>query len=145
MITDKIDNISAYDIPIEAINFVRNLSHDIELGRHVINENIYANVEKYNTKSVKNCRFETHRDYIDIQILLSGKENIYYTDVHGLNVAEPYNSERDIEFYSDDVSGSSKVTLDGSNFMLIYPHEAHAPQAGDGETVLKVVVKIKTA
>jgi len=43
------------------------------------------------------------------------------------------------------VSGSDFVTLDGTNFMMIYPHEAHAPQVVSESisTVKKVVVKVK--
>ena len=145
MITDRIENINLYkNIPQNAVNFIKSLSENITLGRHEIGGGIYANVEEYNTKSLDNCRFEAHKNYIDIQILLRGNEKIFYRSVEGLTVSVPYNAEKDIEFYSDKVANSAQITLDGTNFMMIFPHEAHAPQVALNETekVLKVVVKI---
>ena len=58
----------------------------------------------------------------------------------------PYSEERDITFYKDDVESADYVTLDGTNFVLVYPHEAHAPQVSlpKGVSVVKkAVAKIR--
>jgi len=145
MIIDKITNIEIYkNIPLHAVEFIKSLTPDIKTGRYELTEDDYANVETYLTKPLSDGKFEAHKNYIDIQILLSGKEKIYYRTPGGLTAAAPYNSEKDIIFYKDDVD-SGFVTLDGTNFAVIFPHEAHAPQistAGSIE-VKKVVVKIK--
>ena len=75
--------------------------------------------------------------------MLKGRENIYYNNIAPLQISVPYNQEKDIMFYSDKVAGE-KVTLDGTNFMMIFPHEGHAPQAACNscEQVIKVVIKI---
>ncbi len=147
MIIDKLENICLYpQIPSYAVDFINNLSVDLELGRYNLHGDDSVNVETYLTKFVKDTKFEAHRNYVDIQLLLSGKERIYLTSVNGLNVSTPYNEERDIEFYSNSVESSDFVTLDGSNFVLIYPHEAHAPQAACENIpseVKKVVLKLK--
>ncbi len=146
MIIDKLENIKLYtNIPIEAINFIQNLNSSVKLGRHEISDRVYANVEKYTTKSLAEGRFEAHRNYIDIQILLCGSEKIYLSELAGLKVSESYDKNRDIEFYSSSIKNSFSVTLDGTNFIVIYPHEAHAPQvvAQYAQEVLKVVVKVK--
>ena len=83
---------------------------------------------------------------IDIQLLLEGSENIYYAFRDNLSVKVPYDETRDIAFYSDSIQCYPYIKLDGTNFMMIYPHEAHAPQVsinGLTQKVLKVVVKIK--
>ena len=98
------------------------------------------------TKPHEVAKFEAHRDYIDIQLLLSGNERIYYNDVEGLVEAAPYDKSRDIVFFKDSVKKSDYLTLNGTNFALIYPHEAHAPQVSVNdyaEQVKKVVVKVK--
>lgn len=144
MIIDKIENIGLYDqIPDYAAEFIKNLTADIPCGRYELKNTDYVNIETYNTKSPDQAKFETHNKYIDIQLLLSGKERIYVSATEGLNASAPYNSEKDITFYSDKVTDSDYVTLDGKNFVMLYPHEAHAPQTGDGNTVKKAVIKLR--
>lgn len=144
MIIDKIENISLYEqIPDYAVEFIKNLTSDTLCSKYKLNENDYVNIETYNTKPVTQGKFETHNDYIDIQLLLDGTEKIYLNNRQTLKILTPYNSEKDITFYSDDISTSDYVTLNGKNFIMLYPHEAHAPQIGDGKNVKKVVVKLK--
>lgn len=146
MITDKLNNIDLYsEIPQVAKDFIKILTPDIEIGKVVLSDDIYANVETYITKFPSQGRFEAHDKYTDIQILLKGEEYIYVEDRSKLNVDIPYNKEKDITFYKDDIQKSGRVKLDGSNFALLYPCEAHAPQiaAGKKMQVKKVVVKVK--
>lgn len=148
MIYDKLENINLYlnNIPKDAVDFIKKISLDLSCGRYRISDNIYANVETYDTKNINDTRFESHEKYIDIQILLSGKEDIFYTSKSDLSIEIPYNIEKDITFYSENVMLFNKVTLDGSNFVILYPHEGHAPQVCTGKksyNVKKVVVKIK--
>jgi len=147
MIIDKIENISMYTelIPDAAAGFTAKLMEKTILGKHVLSENIYANIEMYNTKSLQDGKFESHDRYIDIQILLKGKERIYITGRTGLTVSVPYNGDKDITFYSDDVDKYNFEVLDGTNFIMIFPHEAHASQIAidTSEEVLKLVIKIK--
>lgn len=147
MIVDNLKNISLYkNIPTCVVDFIENLHSNISLGKHVLSDNIYFNVETYCTKQVEDGKFESHNDYIDIQLLLSGSESIYVTSVDGLTISTPYDKIRDISFYSDPLDNSSFVTLNGTNFIMLFPHEAHAPQISPNKTceeVLKIVVKIK--
>ncbi len=148
MIVDKIENLKIYkEIPDVVVNFFSNLDcSNIELGKHVLSDCIYVNIEEYNTKNIEVANFESHDKYIDIQLLLKGLENIYYASRDNLSVKVPYDEKRDIAFYSDSIQGYPYIKLDGTNFMMIYPHEAHAPQVSSGnlsQKVLKVVVKIK--
>lgn len=147
MITDKIENVHMYrEIPSEVKDFLKNLISTAEAGKVILNDNVYANVEKYLTKNVNNAKFEAHEKYIDIQVLLEGDEYIYFTDKSKLTVKEPYDNSRDIVFYGEDVANYPKIKLDGSNFVMLFPHEAHAPQVcvnNNNSEVKKVVVKIK--
>ncbi len=147
MIIDKLENISLYkNIPQQAALFIKNLSNDIAYGRQELTDTDYANIETYTTKSLNNAKFEAHKNYIDIQILLSGKEDIYYRDVSGMIEFEPYNENKDIVFFKENLEGNNYVTLDSTNFVMIFPHEAHAPQVAyenSPQQVKKVVVKIR--
>lgn len=145
MIFDKIENLDLYNIPKDAIDFIKNLKPDFPLGRHVINEKIYANVEEYSTKSHQACFFEAHKNYIDIQLLLKGVERIDTIFNEGLAIKEEYNPERDIVFFSDDRRDVHSIKLEPGVFAVLYPHEAHKPQMNfcGCENVKKVVLKIK--
>lgn len=148
MIIDKIENISIYkNIPEIARDFILSLKKGIpSLGKHVLSESIYANVETYETKLLENSKFEAHKEYIDVQILLKGHEQIFIAPQNRLTMSEPYDAKRDIEFYSDNIRSFQSIKLDGTNFVMLFPHEAHAPQVSIDEkleNVLKVVVKIK--
>ena len=146
MIRDKLENIDIYsNIPKVAKDFIKKLNIDIKSGRIVLSDDIYANIETYTTKMISDGKFEAHNKYIDIQILLSGCELIYYTDKSELSVNVPYDEEKDIAFYSQSVSKYPCIKLDGLNFVMLFPHEAHAPQICDRSPleVKKVVLKIK--
>ncbi len=84
MIFDKIENLRHYDIVSDKIiEFLFNLNENTPTGRYEIDENSYANIEEYNTKPIENCRFEAHKKYIDIQLLLKGEERLDVTSVDG--------------------------------------------------------------
>lgn len=148
MIVDKIEKLKLYkEIPSEVVQFLSELDiNNIKLGKRVLSDSIYVNIEEYNTKNIEVANFESHDKYIDIQLLLEGSENIYYASRDNLSVKVPYDETKDIAFYSDSIQCYPYIKLDGTNFMMIYPHEAHAPQVSSGnlsQKVLKVVVKIK--
>ena len=135
MIVDKLENINKYpQIPDIDLKFLTNA----KLGRHEISDDIYINVEEYYTKPEN--RFEAHKKYADIQIVLDGHEKLNY----GEFVSADYDETKDISFFESDTVAS--VILDGSNFVMFFPNEAHSPQlsvANVSEKVKKAVVKIR--
>ena len=69
MIIDKLENISKYNIISQkVIDFLNTLTEETETGHYEIDENSYANIDVYETKSYENCKFEAHKKYIDIQM-----------------------------------------------------------------------------
>lgn len=143
MITDKLENIKKYDIiPKEVVSFLLGLSAQSETGHYEINDYAYANIDKYNTKPIENCKFEAHKKYLDIQMLLEGTEELDYTSIDGLQISEDYDEKRDVMFFQNPIQTPDTLQLEPFKFALIYPHEAHRPQMGNGKEVKKVVVKI---
>lgn len=143
MITDKLENIEKYRVFLkpEIIDFIKNLTNNIEIKKHTINNSDYANVETYLTKQHTDCYYEAHRVYADIQILLSGRERIDFADKSKLVTKTEY--KPDIEFFENSVPENSSVYLDETNFAIIFPNEAHKPQMQSDKQlqVKKVVVK----
>ena len=146
MIIDKLENISNYsNISQNVVDFLINLSAEKEVGHYVIDEYSYANVDIYSTKSHNDCKFESHEKYVDIQMLLSGVEELDYLPVNDLDVSEQYDPKRDITFYKKTDKIPDKIILEPGKFALIYPYEAHMPQMNYNNVsnqVKKVVVKI---
>jgi YhcH/YjgK/YiaL family protein len=107
-------------------------------------DDVFALVQEYITKEHSECRFESHRRYIDIQMLFSGKEIIEVAPVDSLNVIEPY--KPDIEFYAyPRAGGVHALTMTAEQCAIFFPEDAHRPcmRVGDeAEPVRKLVVKV---
>lgn len=129
----------------EAINYLTQLrDEDITLGKHIVNEKFYYNVQEYITTDEKEKLFESHRENVDIQLLLSGEEIMEVTDVRQLQIAQLYDSEVDRTLYAP--SGiAAKVVLRPGSIMVLYPNDAHRSMCYNGKesAVKKIVGKIK--
>jgi YhcH/YjgK/YiaL family protein len=97
----------------------------------------------YETKPVIQARFEAHRRYIDIQTIWSGEELIYVSGLKGLKSLAPYDSEKDIEFFS--FLGSAALLMKPGIAAVLFPSDAHAPSILSGKSgiVAKTVVKVR--
>ncbi len=148
MIKDKLSNAKIY------YNLSENLKKGFEWlantdlenitdGRYEIDGNsVYASVQTYETKL--DAKYESHRNYIDIQYMIKGCEKIGVTDLNNCKTCIPYDSERDLEFY--DINCKEEyLDLPEETFVVFYPHDAHKPSiAIDKQTIVKkVVVKVK--
>jgi len=143
MITDKLVNIDKYsEIPANIKAFIKGLSKDLQVGRLNISDDDYANVDEYTTKTHDNCKFEAHKKYADIQILLSGTERLDYSTSEG-HITESYDENRDVMFA--EAKETASVILDGTNFVMYFPEELHKPQmcVNNPEKIKKIVVKVK--
>lgn len=144
MIIDELKNIKKYNIiPVAVINFLFSLTSDTPAGHYEISENAYANIDEYETRAESLCTFEAHKKYIDIQMVLSGKENLKYVNTDFLSIKEEYNEKQDVMFFN--TADSDTVVLTPFKFAFVMPHEAHKPQVAfnsNPSKVKKVVVKI---
>jgi YhcH/YjgK/YiaL family protein len=118
----------------------------LPLGKaDVDGEKVYALVQSYETKRSEAARYESHRQYLDIQVLVSGKELIEVTDRDGLKASEPY--KPDIEFYeTPEPNPCFSMALAPGEALVLFPEDAHRPclAAGGGpESVKKLVLKIR--
>ncbi|MBO4632948.1 MAG: YhcH/YjgK/YiaL family protein [Lentisphaeria bacterium] len=131
----------------KAVEFVRSLNVDSPNGRHEIDgSNIYANVMEYETEEAAPEKYEVHRAYADLQVLIAGHETIFVSMADNLTVHTPYNAEKDYAFLSaDNRTAEVNLPLFPGTFVLLLPQDAHM---GKGATRLgrcklkKVVVKI---
>ena len=149
MIYDKIDNLETYaglseDILL-GLKWLRNVKPDVEPGVYELSSRVKAIVSEYTTKEVKDNGYEAHRQYIDIQYLISGKEKIKCLPLEYLKEKKAYSAENDAAFYEENGVKPSDLLLDNGFFALFFPQDAHMPQlsVGNPESVKKVVIKVK--
>ncbi len=106
--------------------FKKNDLEKLELGKHVINDWLYINVQEYETKARNQCRFESHRKYVDIQYMINGIEAIDTADIDKLNIETEYDSDKDVMFWKNKDSQMRSVITKGS-YVVLYPQNAHMP------------------
>jgi YhcH/YjgK/YiaL family protein len=120
-------------------------THDLlhaELGRIEIDgDKLFIN--NVNPECVARDKqvLELHHDYIDVHILLEGKETIGWKATEDLKEeTKPYEKEGDCALYSD--TPTTYVDIYPGEFVLVYPEDAHAPVIGEGK-IRKLIAKVK--
>lgn len=106
----------------------------------ILGNEIYASVAHAQGKGAENVRLEAHRQYIDIQYIITGQDLMGWRNIASCSLQrEPYQQEQDIIFFNDPTETSFIVP--SHHFVLFFPEDTHAPLAGFGP-VFKIVVKV---
>jgi YhcH/YjgK/YiaL family protein len=114
-------------------------------GRYEIDgDKLYAMVMTYQTKSADEARFEAHQKYIDIQLLLEGREFIDLSTGEKLGVDTAYSDEKDVVFFTSPAYFTS-VLLEPGRFAVLYPDDIHRPcrRLDEPMQVRKIVIKVR--
>jgi biofilm protein TabA len=150
MIIDKLENSAMYNFGEPwrlAFEFLNSLTPDFEDKKYTIQgDDIFAIVMSYKTTEPEKAILESHREYVDIQTVIVGRECFECSFRDSLRVDVPYDSSKDVVFYKRLTPGHTRVNVLPGTFVMLYPHDAH--MAGlmiddKEEVVKKVVVKIR--
>ena len=145
MIIDKLENIGMYasvnPLFAQAIEFLKSTDLNAhELGKVVLKEDeLFVNFAAARPKTKDDAKIETHNNFIDIQIPLTGTELMGYMPRKDLAEAE-YNAEKDITFYPG--HATDYLTVKPGMFAIFFPEDAHAPGVTEVE-LKKVIVKVR--
>ena len=150
MIYDKLENLPLYAKSFpgadKVIAFLEECRAAVPaVGKHEIDgKKLFVNVQEYAPKVFNPEKLEYHLDYIDIQLLLSGAEKLYYAPLEGLATVTEYSAEKDCGMKRIPAPEAGvELPLVPGNFVLLFPGEGHLPGVGDPATkVVKAVVKI---
>ncbi|MCQ2379923.1 MAG: YhcH/YjgK/YiaL family protein [Victivallaceae bacterium] len=112
-----------------------------EPGRYDVCDGVYCTVQEYDSRPADPCKLEYHREYADIQTILSGHEEVWCAPIDGETVV-PYDAGRDIGFVRMNAR-PTEIRLDPGWWLLLEPGEGHMPCVGDGSKVVKVVFKLE--
>lgn len=132
----------------EAIEYVkRNISVDTPLGRHDIDgDRAFVLISNDSTEATEQRRAEYHAKYLDIQIILAGREGMTFSNRPAALASEDYLAEKDIAFLAAGEQEKQFVMQEG-DFVVYFPGEVHKPLCAVGAParVRKAVVKIDAA
>ncbi len=148
MIFDQISKIDSYACLggriAKAIAYIQSTDFtSLEIGKYAIDgTDIFAIVSEYQSKPEAECKPETHKNYIDIQMVVSGSEYIGYAPLTNQTPSIEYNPEKDVMFFAETCS---KIKLEPGLFSMFFPHDIHQPsiQIEAPSAVKKVVIKIR--
>lgn len=148
MIYDLISNCGIYEGLSPAIDtalaFMKKASFDrMQPGRYELDNGVYYSVQRYDVKPLDETKWECHRRYCDIQLVLDIGECIGYAATERLDSWGAYSEENDVCF-SESTSKGIILPMPPGTFAFFAPTDAHRPCImSDGKKLLtKIVIKI---
>lgn len=114
--------------------------------RHELPGGAYAVEMAYPTKRRSEGFFETHRRFIDIQVVVAGDEWMEVTEAARLAITQPYDDAKDVVKYAD-AADASVLRVPAGGGAVFWPEDAHMPSLAVGEPTLvrKTVIKVPVA
>ncbi|PKF50137.1 N-acetylneuraminate anomerase [Enterovibrio nigricans] len=117
----------------------------LSTGRHDIDgDNIYVNVMAFDTQPANEKLAEVHKEYIDIQFLISGEERIGFALANGNNpIAKEYDGESDF-YLVESMEGECEVIMSPGMFAIFLTEQPHKPgcNVSASTPIKKAVVKV---
>ena len=146
MILDNLENEKLYESVHprfrKAFDFIKStdLLH-LPIGKIELDgSKLYVSVVEIEGKSEEEAKMETHKNFIDIQVPVDGEEIMGWKALQSLKkISQPYDSEKDIAFYSDKASNLIKVQP--GEFVIFFPTDGHQPGIFEGKHK-KIIVKV---
>ncbi len=108
---------------------------------------VFAIEQVYYTKPRAEGFFESHKKYIDVQVVVEGVEGMEVADTAQMTISEPYVPERDFIKYAD-TKATSVIWVGQGAVAIFYPTDGHMPtlQLASGPVLVrKTVVKVPVA
>jgi len=104
----------------------------------------FALEQVYPAKVRADAFFESHRKYIDVQVVVAGAEAMELADISRLTVRQPYHADRDVIVYTD-CPDASVLRVQAGEAAVFFPPDGHMPGLRTGVTatlVRKTVIKV---
>ncbi len=114
---------------------------DLASGKYEIDgERVYAIVSRGQGRERKDALLETHRRYIDIQLVLAGTDEMGWKPGSlCIHPSGEYDQKADVQFFSDEPD--AWLSTRSGAFAIFFPEDAHMPMISSGQ-IHKVVIKV---
>ncbi len=106
---------------------------------------VFALEQAYISKTRAEAFFESHKSYIDVQVIIEGEEYIEVSDVSRLTLKEDRTPAKDVLIYEMAPHGQASVLrLGAGDAAVLFPVDGHMPTIAVGTPALvrKIVVKV---
>ncbi|WP_295738151.1 YhcH/YjgK/YiaL family protein [uncultured Oscillibacter sp.] len=105
-------------------------------------DGVYATRFTYETVPAEESFFEAHKKYLDIHIMVEGREGVEIAPPEALAEFDRVEAN---DFYAYRGEGDYKLILSPGDFLVVFPGDAHRikMQLDGPKTVSKVVFKVK--
>jgi len=127
----------------KGLTFLKSLDFDsLQPGRNDIDGDLlFAISQEYETRDPKDGKWESHRLYADIQMVVEGDELIGYAPLGSMAVKTEYVAERDCAIYEGE---GDFIRFQKGTFGIFFPQDVHMPSIAVDQPspVKKVVVKV---
>lgn len=128
------------------LEFLQSIDPTLTEGRHDIANGTFVMINEYETVAAESKQFEAHQHYIDIQMMISGREIAHWAPLDTLLPHTPYNEERDYGLHipAKESADIQPVHLHGNICAVYYPTDGHRPGLNWGASahIKKAVVKV---
>ncbi len=147
MVLDRLENMDAYrtlgDGFAKAIDYLKGIDVlQMPISEFTIDECAVYGFIKEKQLTKENEKWEVHRRYADIQLVLGGSERMGFQPYTNQPVSEPYNPDKDVELFVGNVG--SELILNPGDFAIFFPGELHRPDCptAKGPLSRKMVIKV---
>lgn len=132
-------------IEIDSPEHIRLINYPLGTFEKIdLDNNNFALEQVYMTKEEEFCFFESHRQYIDVQMIVDREEIIEVCNSDLLIISSPYNESKDLITYENSEYKTS-IRLQKGDVAIFYPTDGHKPciKINDSVRLVKTVVKVK--
>ena len=148
MIIDNINNLNNYKFLHSNIIRALEIIRDTDFSKledstyEVEGRDLFYFLQSYETRSANDMP-EAHREYIDVQYVISGNEQMGIAQLEAMNEEVEAKPQNDIWFYRGPMDF---VTVTAGMFTVFFPNDVHAPCVSPAEgatSVRKCVFKVR--
>ena len=133
MVADSLNNLMHYaslhpNIPASFAETIRRIEEGtLTVGKNVLSETAYISLTEYTPREAEGAEFEAHKDYIDVQIMLEGKEEFHCVPLEKIADLETqaYDAEKDFALYGGEAQ--TICILTPGQFVICFPEDGHKP------------------
>lgn len=113
-------------------------------GKNVIDgDKLYFNYPDHpKTKEIEEGFFESHKQYIDIHVVIEGEENLGFVPRPEATLTKEYDAEGDYELLDGEIKNMFHLTPE--RFVMFFPDEPHMAllKVGEVKEITKVIFKV---
>jgi len=132
--------INSLEDVLKRINTQKNQMVKKDLG-----QGIFALEQIFETKEIKDCFYESHKNYVDIQIMLEGSEIMHLFDISSDKASFlSYDQETDFCIYNVNSEIVTNLFMTSGDTYVFFPNDGHLGMLKNNVTSLvkKTVIKV---